>query len=191
MKITIASSLFPPDIASPASYIKSLAERLSGEHEVTLVLYGHIPEPIENVHFVVILKSENTAMRLLKYTIALFKAARHADVVLAQNGVSVELPLVLISPFWRRKLILAISDTKASVYTNYLQTSIHKLACMCARTVITQEGIPTPIIHKNIFSIPYPTLKPEILPFVPHPTDAQAQYNASWDAHIKALHNIL
>ena len=80
MKLVIATPLYPPDIGGPATYAKILEEGLPGKDiEVELVKFSdvrHLPKLIR--HYV--------------YYRRVYKAARHANVVLALDPVSVGLP---------------------------------------------------------------------------------------------------
>lgn len=191
MKIAIASALFPPDIAVPAPYIKELATRLGKEHTVTVLMYNHLPEHIDEVQYVIIEKSKATIIRIVKFTRALWKIGKGNDVVLVQNGAATELPLILVSLFVHKKLILVVSDPKAITVhnTNWLLRSIYTLASLCAYKIIVPEytKITTPKMH----AVPFPKEKPEILPFGTYPTDATAEYMASWEKHYRILIAIL
>ncbi|TSC69898.1 MAG: group 1 glycosyl transferase [Parcubacteria group bacterium Gr01-1014_49] len=80
MKLVIATPLYPPDIGGPATYAKILEEGLPGKGiEVELVKFSdvrHLPKLI----------------RHYAYYRRVRKAARHANVVLALDPVSVGLP---------------------------------------------------------------------------------------------------
>ncbi len=80
MKLLIATPLYPPEIGGPATYAKLLQEGLPGKGiEVEIVKFSdvrHLPKLIR--HYV--------------YYHRVLKAARHADVVLALDPVSVGLP---------------------------------------------------------------------------------------------------
>ena len=80
MKLLIATPLYPPEIGGPATYAKLLEEGLPSKGiEVELVKFSevrHLPKIIR--HYV--------------YYRRVLKAARHADVILALDPVSVGLP---------------------------------------------------------------------------------------------------
>lgn len=80
MRLVIATPLYPPEIGGPATYAKILEEGLPGKGiEVELVKFSdvrHLPKII----------------RHYAYYRRVLKAARHADVVLALDPVSVGLP---------------------------------------------------------------------------------------------------
>lgn len=191
MKIAIVSALFPPDIAVPAAYVKELATRLTQEHTITVLLYNHLPEHIDEVQYVVIEKSKATIIRIVKFTRALWKIAQGNDVVLVQNGAATELPLILVSLFIHKKLILVVSDPKAIAVhnSNWLLRSIYTLASLCAYKIIISGC--TEKTSSKMYQVPFPKEKPEILPFGPYPTDATAEYMALWEKHYRILIAIL
>jgi hypothetical protein len=177
MKIVLATPLYPPDVAWPAPYIKELARRLSPAHSVTVVTYGDMPETVENVRFVAISKRLPRAQRLMLYTLALLKEARIADVIYAENGASVELPLTVASFLSRTPVLLHIGDTRAHerAKKNAALGSIEKAAMQSARKIVADS----------------PLERPEILPFAPYPTNDFAAYEASWQKHLETLEDLL
>lgn len=176
MKIVIATPLFPPDIAAPAPYTKELAGRLTKHHEVTLVIYGRLPEHVDGVRFVCVDKRASRPTRLLRFATTLWRAARNADVLIVENGPSVELPFILIRPFVRARTLLHIGDpsTYDEAHMTWLKKALHKLARTSAQHVVDSS----PYVH------------PEILPFSPHPTEALAAYEASWKKHETLLYSL-
>jgi len=168
MKIVLATPLYPPDIAEPAPYVKELAQRLSKTHQVTLVAYGRLPEQIPGVRIVAIDKRAPLPLRLIAYVRALRKAAKDADVVYAQNGPSVELPLLFVST----RTVFHIGDTAAHVYAarHLLRRTLERLAMRRAQLVTEQ-----------------PLVRPEVLPLEPRPDAALQAWEESWSAHLKTL----
>lgn len=174
MKIILATPLYPPDVAEPAPYVKELAKRLAdGAHEVTIVAYARLPEKVPGVHIVATNKHKPLPVRLIWYTWMLWRAARTADVVYAQNGASVELPAGLVTFFMRCSFIIRIGDSAAHerATTRPLLQRIERFAFKRARTIITDTPAP----------------RPEILPFGPAPTVAQTAYQKSWEKHVDHL----
>lgn len=162
MKVVIATPLYPPDIADPAPYVKELARRLSGKHEVTVVTYGHIPETVEGVRMITVDKRNPTMVRLFEFTKALRRAARDADVVYVQSGISAELPALFVA---HRKVFRA-TDTPQGL----LRSLIRALSLRTAKSV---QNSPPP--------------KPEILPLEPYPGEELKKYEVAWQNHIAAL----
>ncbi len=176
MKIIIATPLYPPDIASPAPYVKELAKRLKEKHEITVVIYGHLPEKVPGVSFVCVDKRHPLPLRLLRFSFALWKAVRDADMLYCENGASVELPAGLVTLFTRRPLIVHIGDpiARKNAEKNYLLKYIERFAARRAREVINET----------------PTPRPEIIPLDPTPQAELDAYEKSWNTHINTLENI-
>lgn len=177
MKIAIVTPLFPPDVAKPAHYIKELAKRLGERHRVTVVAYGHLPEDVSGVSFVCVDKRRPAIIRLLNFFFALWRVARHIDLMYVQNGASVELPVIFVALFTRRPFIIHMGDTasRERAKRSKLLKYIEKFAMRQARAIINETPIP----------------KPELLPLEPCPQKELDDYRASWNAHIRSVENIL
>lgn len=174
MRIVIATPLYPPEIAEPAPYTKELAKRLSATHEVTVVAYGRLLEPVPGVTIVEVNKRHPLLVRLVTYFFALLHMAKSADIVYAQNGPSVELPVGLVSRIDGHPLFLfGITDHAAHTRAreNLVQGFLHRFARRRAHGVITATPPP----------------RPEILPLEPYPTEAMQAYEASWVDHLELL----
>lgn len=167
MKIVLATPLYPPDIAEPAPYIKELARRLGAEHEVVVVTYGRLPERVPGVRVVAVDKRHTLFVRLLLYTIALWRESKKEAVVYAQSGASVELPAIVAAG---RMLVWGASDARAAAHAqrSLLRGAIGRIVRSRAQQ----------IIH-NI-----PGARPEILPFAPRPERALAEWEEKWSAHV-------
>ncbi len=172
MKIVLATPLYPPDIAPPAQYVKELAKRLSAAHEVTLVVYGRLPEEVPGVRSVAVDKRLPLPLRLISYFFALAHAARGADVVYLQNGPSVELPATLLAPFLRAQLYFHYGDGAAH---HYAQKHFWR------RTI---EGF---VARRAGLIDDTPGQKPEILPLEAPPTAALALWEEAWKRHTTML----
>ena len=151
MKIVIATPLFPPDIGGAAPYIKELVKRLSKKHAVTVVTYAHLPEKVAGVSFISVNKRRPLLIRLLHFTFVLWKEAQNADMLYAENGPSVELPVGFIKLFIQTPLIIHIGDDAA-----HKHAAKHPLLIQIERFAF---GKANKIIDNN------PPLRPAILPF--------------------------
>jgi len=173
MRIILATPLYPPDVAQPAPYVKEVAKRLGERHQVSVVAYGRLPEKVSGVHIIAVSKSRPLPLRLLAYTLALWRAARSADVIYAQNGASVELPVGLVALFTGRPLVMCLGDTSAHARAdkNYYLKIIERFAFSRARVTVTDM----------------PFERPEILPFEPMPEAQLQAYEKAWDSHIESL----
>lgn len=176
MRIVLATSLYPPDIGEPAPYIKELARRLSGTHQVTIVAYTRLPEEVPGVKIIAVSKRYWLPLRILIYTLKLFAATWSADILYAENGTSTELPATIVAVLTRIHFIFHIGDVPAHTWVrdHAVRSIIEHSASRTARTVLTDKPLP----------------RPEILPFVPYPTEAVAQYEKSWADHLLVLNKI-
>ncbi len=196
MNVLIVTPLFPPDIAEPAPYGKELAGRLSLNHAVTVLAFNHIPEEITGVHIIRVEKSDTLFVRLFHFMKALVQAARSTDVIYMQNGPSVELPVLLFSFFTRTPVYVHLGDEVALAHATtkpllrlLLRLTLTRAAGIIAHTrtsnasAFFMKDIPPERLH----NMERPQARPEILPFVPYPTEAMSAYETSWSTHIAEL----
>jgi hypothetical protein len=181
MQITIATPLFPPDIGDPAPYIKVLASRLAETHQVTVVLFGHLPEQIESVTFKTADKRRSRFIRLLSFTKQLWLSAQSNDFLLIHNGPSTVIPALVVTLFIKTPWVYIVSDLRAHKNKNsrWLQL-LHHQAIKRADHVINFAERPSLVT----------TRRPEILPFSPPPTEALTQYEKAWTEHHEQLETI-
>ncbi len=96
LRIAIATGIFPPQSGGPATYSKLLADRLPAfGHEIVIVNFGsvlHWPKGVRHV----------------LYFAKLFTAALQADVIYAQDPVSVGLPAKWVARLLRKPFLLKI-----------------------------------------------------------------------------------
>ncbi len=177
MRIVVASPLYPPDIAAPAPYVKELATRLSTGHEVTLVVYGRLPEPIPGVRIVSVPKDRPAPLRMIHFFFALVSAMRNADRVYVENGSSVELPAALASLMTGQRFVIHRGDPDAHVRAqkNGVRSFIERFAE--SRAVSVVEDAPLP--------------RPEIMPLEAPPMESEVAYAASWKRHLEELAPLL
>lgn len=200
MRLLLVTPLYPPDIAPLAPYVKDLATRFKETCKVTILAYSHIPEKISDVDIVSIEKNQLLPIRLFCFTRALLKLSRTSDTIYVQNGPSVELPVILATLFSRGRFVLRLGDETAlchattnSLYRLLLTYTIKRMH----NVVIHRESsrythdLLREIPKEKIHNISRPNARPEILPFVPHPTDAFLNYESSWKKHTEELKDIL
>ncbi len=173
MRIVLATPLYPPEIAEPAPYIKELAKRLSGRHAVTIVAYAKLPEEVSGVRIIAVNKRRPLLVRLSTYFFALLRATRHADIVYAMNGASVELPIALAALFTGRPVVFHIGDIAAHERAKQSRTLrlIERFAFSHAKRTLNDS----------------PDTRPEIILLEPFPAERMAAYEKSWRAHIDTL----
>lgn len=176
MKIVIATPLYPPDVAEPAPYVKNLAGRLEDGHDVTIVLYGRLPETVPGVSFVSVNKQDLLPIRLARYLVALYRATRKADVLYVMNGPSVELIAGILTIFTRTPMFVHLGDDDANKWIErkpllrFIKQFVIKRASARIDTLPPQQ--------------------PEILPFGEYPVAAFATYEQTWNAHIEELETL-
>jgi hypothetical protein len=175
MRIVIATPLYPPDVAPSARYGKEAALRLSKNHEVTVLTYGHLPEEIEGVTTVAVNKRQPLPFRLFECMQKIATYSKNTDVLYLQNGSSMELPALIGTMFSNVKILFHTSDEDARTRTdkNPLTAFVFKLLSRKALCVIEKA----------------PLQKPEILPFAPKPEKELVAYEKAWSLHIKELEN--
>lgn len=176
MRIVIATPLYPPDIAPPAPYVKELIKRLAEKHQVTVVIYGRLPEKVPGVSFVCVDKRLLLPLRLLQFSFVLFKETLYADVLYVENGASVELPAGLTAFFTRKPLVIHSGDKSAQkkAEKNVWLKHISNFARAQAQNIVEKSPAP----------------KPEILPFKPMPKTEFEVYKISWSTHVNELGKI-
>ena len=176
MKITLATPLYPPEISDAASYVKELAKILSSKHEIVVLTYGYMPEKVKGVRIYTINKNNPLPIRLFLYFLALWKTSKGADVIYAQNGASVELPITIISMLRKVPVVLSFSDSEAHLRTS--QKGIMKL-------------IENLAMKKSVSAVKsFPMRRPIISPFKPRDKNEWYQYETSWVEHVNYLEKL-
>jgi len=108
-KILIATGIYPPDIGGPATYSKQLFDHLPLHGiSVNVISFG-------------VVRGLPKVLRHLIYFLKLLKAGRSADIIFAQDPVSVGLPACLASKILGKKFILKIVGDYA--WEQYCQKS--------------------------------------------------------------------
>lgn len=174
MKILILSPLFPPDVGEPASYVKELMRRLEG-HSVEALIYGYLPESVPTVQITAVDKRSWVLKRLFTYTRSLFKAQASAEIIILNNAPSIELPLLFVSLFYKRRIILCESDPRASkaAQSGFYKTLHTQVKKRCVKVITLPD--------QSVYNAP------ETLPFSePNPTLLQARASW-WSVHVKEL----
>jgi len=173
MKIAIATPLYPPDTAPAALYAKELARRLRSEHEISVLAYSYIPEEVAGVRTIPVPKRAPLPARVMTFIRTLGQEVRICDGIVAVNGASVELPLVVLSYVRKFPYMLVMRDIEASerARRSIALRMLESLAKRRAKRVITN----------------YPPARPEILPLDPYPNEAMGAYEAAWQEHVRDL----
>ena len=95
IKLVIATPIFPPESGGPGTYTCAIAEKLYPKYECVIITYSDAPSPLAHTRVIAIRKSQNLLFRWCKYTVALFRELRTADIVYAQNAVASGFPAVI------------------------------------------------------------------------------------------------
>lgn len=194
MKLVVATPLYPPEIGGPATYVKEIVERLKNEYSITTVAYANTGEEIPGTKLVLVNKREPLIIRLIKFTIALYRASKDADVLYAQNAVAAGLPAVIVGSILRKPVVIKfVGDeaweraTQSKITTKQLEdflaspdTSIrtkifmaiqgytlrHAQAVTTPSLYLTEAIVKTYSIQKNRAIVNYNAAeKTEVIPF--------------------------
>ena len=96
IKITIATGIFPPSIGGPAQYSKLLLDKLPASgFEISVVSFDGV-------------RKFPKIIRHALYFFILIKKSFNADVIYAQDPVSVGFPSLVVSKLLRKKFVLKI-----------------------------------------------------------------------------------
>ncbi|NOY35824.1 MAG: glycosyltransferase family 4 protein, partial [bacterium] len=96
MRILICTGIYPPDIGGPATYSKLLFDELSKRGvEVEVLSFGDV-------------RRLPKIIRHLVYFLKTLKRARGADIVFAQDPVSVGLPAAIAAKILQKRFILKV-----------------------------------------------------------------------------------
>ncbi len=96
MRILIATGLYPPEVGGPATYTKLLEERLPALGFDVAVLPFSVVRRLPKI------------LRHAAYFWKCFRMARRADIVFAQDTVSVGLPAALAAKLARKKFVVRV-----------------------------------------------------------------------------------
>ncbi len=161
-KILICTGVYPPEIGGPASYAKTLANRLT-DSSVTVLTYSPVFsfKDDKNQPYKIV-RVWSKLPKGLKHTIYLFKAislAKKSDAVFALNAVSAGIPAMYAAKMAKKKLFvkivgdaawekamnkgktrLLLNDFQKSKKTGWINT-LHKLQCKVCKNA---DGIIVP-----------------------------------------------
>ncbi|MEN9913075.1 MAG: hypothetical protein RLY66_483 [Candidatus Parcubacteria bacterium] len=113
MKIVIATPIYPPEIGGPATYTKELCERLHSVHDITVVAYTDVGAAFEGTKLVPVSKRRPLPIRLAFYILAVFKAARGADLIYVQNAMASGLPVAIVCTILHKPFVLKFVGDEA------------------------------------------------------------------------------
>lgn len=181
MRILVVTPLFPPDTAPAAHYAKELVTRLSREHDVTALLYGHLPEAVPNTHFLTIDKRRSAPRRLWQFLRAFLKLRKQVDVVMVCNGPSVEIPLAVACSLTNCPPLLFIESDQPAL----LRTKESRLSQFAHDKLSTFAKARVSLTDDNATAGDF--VIPEIHPLKDRPEAALGKWNELWETHTARL----
>ncbi len=116
-KILIVTGIFPPDIGGPASYARTLAQRLSKDHRVKVITYSSVRkfEQDKNYPFQVkrVWKKIPWFFRHTAYAIKVFGACKNANIVYSLSTLNGAIPSLAGARFFKKKFFIRIAGDYA------------------------------------------------------------------------------
>ena len=116
-RILIVTGLYPPDIGGPASYARTLAQRLSKDYEVKIITYSSVRkfEQDKNYPFKVsrVWKKNFWFFKHASYGLKVFFACKNSDVVYSLSSLSGAIPSLVGARFFKKKFYLRIAGDYA------------------------------------------------------------------------------
>ena len=138
--ILITTGVFSPDIGGPASYGKILAEKISGQFQITVATYSSVFNCSEDkklpYRVIRIWRKIPWLFRHFLFFCKIFLVARKSDIIFSLNAVSVGVPAIVAAKIWRKKFFvkivgdyaweIAVNKRKTSLLMNDFQKSKRK-----------------------------------------------------------------
>jgi hypothetical protein len=112
MKILITSSLFHPEIAEPAPYVKKIAELLKKNNEIKILSYSNNPENKER-NLIFIKKSDYLIFRIIKFFLKTLKNSKNVDIIYTQTGIASALPSIIAGKIKKIPVIIRFFEDEA------------------------------------------------------------------------------
>ena len=116
-KILIVTGIYPPDIGGPASYAKTLAQRLSKDHEVKVITYSSVRkfEQDKIYPFIVkrVWKKNFWFFRHTIYALKVFCACKNNDIIYSLSTLNGAIPSLVGARFFKKKFYLRIAGDYA------------------------------------------------------------------------------
>lgn len=118
MRIVVATGIYPPDIGGPATYSKLVSEELTRRgHEVSVVTYGESEkwrvksEQDFNTHHLTLITISRRIPKGIRHLVYFSRVLQHgarADIIFAQDPVSVGFPVACAAAILRKKFVVKI-----------------------------------------------------------------------------------
>lgn len=206
MRILILTPLYPPDTGRLAVYLKQLAARLAEHSSLRILTYGEFPEALPHVHVSCVSKRLPLVIRIVAFTLRVWREVGEADVLYLADGASVGFPSILVArlrgipvlrhvmedEFWERSTQLSMPkpDVKLKLI-RWLQGWVLRYS--------TQVIVPTSA-HQKTFAESYQlassrmlvvSFPPERIPRSPFSLQTEEEYirqeRLGWDPHVSML----
>lgn len=113
MRLIIATPIYPPEIGGPATYTKELCERIHDKYDITVIAYTDAHDAFSGTKLISIPKNRPLLTRLVKFTFALYQAAKNADVIYVQNAMAAGLPVAIVKMLTGKPYILKFVGDEA------------------------------------------------------------------------------
>lgn len=137
-RILITTGIFPPDIGGPASYSKTLAERMSKNFKVAIVTYSSVKSYKEDKDLpypvIRIWKKIPKGLRHFIFFQKVISNAKKSDVIFSLNLVSAGVPSLIAAKMLKKKIYvkvvgdyaweIAVNKGKTSFLINDFQDSV-------------------------------------------------------------------
>lgn len=106
--VLVTTGIFPPDIGGPATYSKLLLDNLPQKgFEVRILAYGNASQK-QNGKVFIVSKKLPRGLKHFIYFVKVIWLGRKADIIFAQDPVSVGLPAMLAAKILGKKFIIKI-----------------------------------------------------------------------------------
>ena len=182
LKITIAASIFPPDIGGPATYSRVITDRLLATgYGVTVVAFSNpgirraaeVFPPDQHFKIVRVSRRWPRGLRHILYFFRLYRLARYSHAIFAQNATSVGVPALLVTRLLDKPLAVKIViDSTIEVargpsrWRGRLQRFVARRAdqvivpCAYLKQVVVDWGVPAEKIRVIYNGVTMPVLLP-------------------------------
>lgn len=110
--VLITTGIFPPDIGGPASYCRTLAEKLAESHRVTVLTYSSVFRHGEDRRYLFqVVRVWKKVPKLWRHALYFLKAlafARKCDAIYSLNAISAGVPALMAAKIFRKKFFVKI-----------------------------------------------------------------------------------
>ena len=116
-KILIVTGIYFPDIGGPASYTKTLANKLSENFKTTVITYSsvrkHSSDKEANFKIFRIWKKIPWLLRHLSYSWRILREAHRHDFILVFSTINGGVPSLLAARLFKKKIFIKFKPTKS------------------------------------------------------------------------------